>query len=109
MPRPGTAENSSALASLSPFSWDARRIAAGYRTSSLRAELDAATSLLQAAGRPCRVVVAQNVPIDSAGAGSNSTIRAAVARALDEDRHKTGCVIHVELDEEGQLRVEVTP
>src|SRR5262249_34263720 len=33
---------------------DARRIAAGYRTASLRAELDAATSLLQAAGSTCR-------------------------------------------------------
>jgi two-component system sensor histidine kinase DesK len=88
---------------------DARRIAAGYRTSSLRAELEAATSLLQAAGWPCQVVVAQNVPVDAAGPGSSSAIRAAVVRALDEERHKTGCVIHVELDEEGQLRVEVTP
>jgi len=88
---------------------DARRIAAGYRTSSLRAELDAATSLLRAAGRPCRLVVAQNVPVDAAGSGSNSAIRAAVVRALDDDRHETGCVIHVELDEDGQLRVDVTP
>jgi mevalonate pyrophosphate decarboxylase len=55
------------------------------------------------------VVVAQNVPVDAAGPGSSSAIRAAVVRALDEERHKTGCVIHVELDEEGQLRVEVTP
>jgi two-component system sensor histidine kinase DesK len=87
---------------------DARRIAAGYRTSSLRAELDAATSLLHAAGSTCRVVVAQNVPIDTAGAVSSGTIRAAVVRALEEGEQKSACVIHVGLDEAGELRVEVT-
>ena len=87
---------------------DARRIAAGYRTSSLRTELDAATSLLQAAGWTCSVVIAQNVPVD-AGTDSSGAIRAAVVRALEQDDQKTVCVIHVELDEAGQLRVEVTP
>jgi two-component system, NarL family, sensor histidine kinase DesK len=88
---------------------DARRIAARYRTASLRAELDTATSLLQAAGWTCRVVVAQNVPVDAAGTDSSGAIRAAVVRALEEGEQKTVCVIHVELDEAGQVRVEVTP
>jgi signal transduction histidine kinase len=88
---------------------DARRIAAGYRTASLRAELDAATSLLQAAGSTCRVVVAQDVPVDAAGMGARGAIRAAVVRALEEDGRKTGWAIHVRLDDTGQLRVEVTP
>src|SRR5262249_11511097 len=83
---------------------DARRIAAGYRTASLRAELDAATSLLQAAGSTCRVVVAQNVPVDAAETSPGGAIRAAVVRALEEDRHLPGCVIKVELDEAGRLR-----
>ena len=86
---------------------DARRIAAGYRTPSLRAELDAATSLLQAAGSTYRLVVAQNVPIEAVGPRSSGAIRAAVIRALETGEHKTGYVI-VELDGAGQLRVEVT-
>jgi signal transduction histidine kinase len=88
---------------------DARRIAAGYRTSSLRAELDAAMSLLQAAGSTCRLVVAQNVSVDAAGTGSSGAIRAAVVRAFDTDEQKTACAIHVGLDEAGELRVEVPP
>jgi two-component system, NarL family, sensor histidine kinase DesK len=88
---------------------DARRIAAGYRMSSLRAELEAAMSLLQAAGSTCRLVVAPNLPVDAAGTGSSGAIRAAVVRAFDTDEQQTASVIHVGLDEAGELRVEVTP
>jgi len=88
---------------------DARRIAAGYRTASLRAEVDAATSLLQAAGSACRLVVTPNVQIDGAGMGSGGAIRAAVVRALQEGDRKVDRVIRVALDETGQLRVEMTP
>src|SRR5262249_14910342 len=87
---------------------DARRIAASYRTPSLRAELEAATSLLQAAGSTFRLVVAQNVPVESPGRCSNGAIRAAVMCALEADVQESGNVIHVTLDETGQLRVEVT-
>ncbi|HMF97020.1 MAG TPA: hypothetical protein VKE96_22125 [Vicinamibacterales bacterium] len=88
---------------------DARRIAGGYRTASLRAELDAALSLLQAAGSTCRVVVARNVPVDAAETVARGAIRAAVVRALQHDDHTTERVIRVALDEAGQLRVEMTP
>src|SRR5262245_21840356 len=88
---------------------DARRLAAGYRTASLRAELDAATALLQAAGSACRVVVAQNVPIDAAGTRSSGAIRAAVVRALEGGAQPTACVIRVQLGEAGGPRVDVTP
>src|SRR5262245_17860388 len=87
---------------------DARRIAASYRTPSLHAELEAATSLLQAAGSTYRLVVAQNVPVESAGWYSSGAIRAAVMRALEADGQQAGKVIHVTLDEAGQLRVDVT-
>ncbi|HJZ74792.1 MAG TPA: hypothetical protein VKE51_23810, partial [Vicinamibacterales bacterium] len=88
---------------------DARRIVGGYRTASLRGEVDAALSLLQAAGSTCRVVVAENVPIDDDGTVSGGAIRAAVVRALEDDDHTVDRVISVALDAAGQLRVEMTP
>src|SRR5262249_9509258 len=86
---------------------EARRIAACSGTPSLRAESDAATALVQAAGSTYRLIVAQNVPLDSAGPRSDGAIRAAVVRALERGEQKAGFVI-VELDGAGELRVEVT-
>src|SRR5262249_8976762 len=87
---------------------DARRIAAGYRTGSLRAELDAATALLQAAGSTCRVVVAPGVALDNAAVGSTGAIRAAVVRALENDDRHGDYEMLVELDGNGGLRVVVS-
>ena len=88
---------------------DARGLTARYWTPSLRAELEAASSLLQAAGSRYRVLVASNVPMDAAGLVSDGAIRAAVARALEDAEQKVVRVINVALDEAGRLRLDVMP
>ena len=87
---------------------EARRIAAGYRTGSLQAELDAAVALLQAAGSTCRINVATDVSLEMAATRSSDAIRAAVVRAL-LGHERVDCVMRVELDETGGVRVVVTP
>jgi len=87
---------------------EARRIAAGYRTGSLQAELDAAVALLQAAGSTCRINVATDVSLDMAATRSSDAIRATVVRAL-LGHERVDCVMRVELDETGGVRVVVTP
>ena len=86
---------------------DARRIAAGYRAGSLRAELDSAAALLQAAGSACRIIVGPDVSLEAAHTQSSRAIRTAVGRALANDDHHGDCVIRVGLDGNGGLRVVV--
>ena len=88
---------------------EARRIAAGYRTGSLRAEIDAATSLLQAAGSTCRIVVADEVSLQADATASSGAIRAAVVRALEDDERSGDYVMRVGLDKDGALQVIVAP
>ena len=60
---------------------EARRIVAGYRVSSVRAELDAATALLEASGATVRVVAADGIPFDAPDTQARAVIRAEIGRA----------------------------
>ena len=64
---------------------NARRVVAGYRGSSVRAELDAAAALLEASGAQVHIDVADGVALDSPDAHARGSIRAAIARALREE------------------------
>jgi len=64
---------------------NARRVVAGYRGSSVRAELDAAAALLEASGAQVQIEVADGVALDSPDAHARGSIRAAIARALREE------------------------
>jgi two-component system, NarL family, sensor histidine kinase DesK len=82
---------------------DARRTISGYQRRSLRAELDSATSLLTAAGIETRLVLPADTLPEFLEAVPRTTLRAAVARLLQDDtvRH---CTILV-TQEAGQVRL----
>ena len=63
----------------------ARRVVSGYRRSSVRAELDAAAALLEAAGGSVRVVAADGVGLDAPDENARRAIRAALAQALIDE------------------------
>ena len=68
---------------------NARRVVAGYRGSSVRAELDAAAALLEASGAQVQIDVADGVALDSPDERARGSIRAAIARALREEPNAT--------------------
>ncbi len=82
---------------------DARRLVAGYRASSVRAELEAAVTLLGAAGIEPRVMAEDDAALELADKSSRD---AAVIQALRDDT-LSGVVIHVGRDDDG-LRVRLS-
>jgi len=86
----------------------ARRIVAGYRGSSVRTELDAATALLEASGATVEVVAAKGVRLDVPDNNARAEIRTAVARAL-RDEPNAAYRIDVAHDAAGRITVAVVP
>lgn len=86
---------------------NARRVVAGYRGSSVRAELDAAAALLEASGAQVQIDVADGVALDSPDDCARASIRAAVARAL---RDEPNAIYHVRVtrDRSGAVDVAVS-
>jgi len=85
---------------------EARRVVAGYRVSSVRAELDAATALLEASGATVHVVAADGIPLDAPDTQARALIRAALSEALRGDPRSSYRVL-VSRDEVGRLSVDV--
>ncbi len=83
---------------------NARRVVAGYRGSSVRAELDAAAALLEASGARVRIDVADGVALDSPDEHARRSIRAAIARAL---RDEPNASYHVQVGRGRSGAVEV--
>ena len=86
----------------------ARRVVAGYRSSSVRSELDAAAALLEASGARVRIVAADGLVLDLPDAEARTTIRAAVATVL-RDEPNANYRVDVSRDATGSLRVAVSP
>jgi two-component system sensor histidine kinase DesK len=86
---------------------NARRVVAGYRGSSVRAELDAAAALLEASGARVRIDVADGLALDSSDPHARREIRAAIARALRDEPNATYHV-HVARDRSGTIEVVVS-
>jgi signal transduction histidine kinase len=84
---------------------EARRMIRGYRVVSLRAELEAAATLLTAAGIATRLVVPRGDLPEPAEATLRMALRAATARLLRDDTAGT-CVITVTRDDT-QVRLDV--
>jgi signal transduction histidine kinase len=63
----------------------ARRVVAGYRRASVRAELDAATALLEASGAQGRIDAAPGVSLDLPDDEVRRAIRLALAQALRDE------------------------
>jgi hypothetical protein len=87
---------------------DARRVVAGYRASSVRAELDAAASLLEASGASVRVVAVDGMSLDSPDEHARGVIRRAVVDALRGEARSSYAVLAAR-DSAGQLSVRVIP
>ncbi|HTE45063.1 MAG TPA: hypothetical protein VK636_07455 [Gemmatimonadaceae bacterium] len=85
---------------------DARRVVAGYRESSVRAELDAVAVLLEASGARVRIIVADGLVLDSPNQRARDVIRAALAETLRAEP-SAGYQIHVTRDNAGALAVRV--
>lgn len=89
---------------------EARRLAASYRSSSLRADLDAAIALLEASGARVQLVVEDGVSLDAAGdanSHASRSLRTAVAAALGQGPG-AGYRIHVLRDDAGQVQLAMT-
>lgn len=84
---------------------EARRMIRGYRQVSLRAELDAAATLLTAAGIRTDVLLPRGEIPETAEGPLRMALRAATARLLRDDAAGT-CVITVTRDET-QVRLDV--
>lgn len=84
---------------------EARRMIRGYRQVSLHAELEAAATLLTAAGIETQVVVARGELPGPAEATLRMALRAATARLLRDDSAET-CVITLTKEDE-QVRLDV--
>jgi two-component system sensor histidine kinase DesK len=84
---------------------EARRMIRGYRQVSLRAELEAAASLLTAAGIETRLVLSRGELPESVEGVLRMALRSATARLLRDDAAET-CVITV-TREDGQVRLDV--
>jgi len=83
---------------------EARRVVAGYRVSSVRAELDAAAALLEASGATVRVVAADGIPFDAPDTQARAVIRAALTEALRAEPRSRYRVL-VSRDDAGRLCV----
>jgi two-component system sensor histidine kinase DesK len=86
---------------------DARRLIVQFRETSVGAELDAAVTLLAAAGVRSHVVVQDGLSLDEVDEQSRSVVRSAVAQALREDG-LSECRIEMSRDDLGQLRMVVS-
>ena len=86
---------------------NARRVVAGYRGSSVRAELDAAAALLEASGAHVRIDVADGLALDSPDEAARRTIRAAIARAL-RDEPNASYRVHLTRGPSGAIDVAVS-
>jgi two-component system sensor histidine kinase DesK len=86
----------------------ARRVVAGYRGSSVRAELDAATALLEASGATVEISIAEGLALDSPDEHARRAIRSAVGRAL-RDEPNASYHVDVTRDDTGTIRVLVSP
>jgi len=86
---------------------NARRVVAGYRGSSVRAELDAAAALLEASGAQVQIDVADGVTLDAPDDRARRSIRSAIARAL---RDEPNAIYHVRVsrDRSGAIDVVVS-
>jgi hypothetical protein len=87
---------------------DARRVVAGYRTASVRAELDAASALLEASGARVRIVVPAEAraSLDRTDSHARSIIRAAFADALRGEGPRA-YIVHAARDAAGELSVRI--
>jgi two-component system, NarL family, sensor histidine kinase DesK len=85
---------------------EARRIVAGYRVSSVRAELDAAAALLEASGATVRVVAADGIPLDAPDTRARAIIRAALTEALRGEPRSSYRVL-VSRDDVGRVCVGI--
>jgi signal transduction histidine kinase len=85
---------------------EARRVVAGYQSGSLRAELDAATALLEASGATARIEIGEGVVLDAAASPSREGIRNAVMRALEAQPEAT-YTLAVFIDDGGKLNVSL--
>ena len=85
----------------------ARRVVAGYRGSSVRAELDAAAALLEASGAHVQIDVADGIPLDSPDEHARRTIRTALSRAL-RDEPNANYRVHVTRGQAGAIDVAVS-
>jgi hypothetical protein len=85
----------------------ARRVVAGYRGSSVKAELDAAAALLEASGAKVDLSIADGIALDSPDAQARRAIRSAVGRALRDEPNATYRV-HVTRDRAGSISVAVS-
>jgi two-component system sensor histidine kinase DesK len=84
---------------------EARRMIRGYRHVSLRAELEAAASLLTAAGIETRLVLPRGDLPETVEAALRMALRSATARLLRDEAAET-CVITVTREDE-QVRLDV--
>jgi hypothetical protein len=85
----------------------ARRVVAGYRGSSVRAELDAAAALLEASGAKVDISIADGVALDSPDESVRRAIRSAVGRAL-RDEPNAHYFVQVTRDRAGAISVAVS-
>jgi len=87
---------------------NARRVVAGYRGSSVRAELDAAAALLEASGARVHIDVPEGLGLDSPDELAHRTIRAAIARAL-RDEPNASYRVHLTRGPSGAIDIAVSP
>jgi signal transduction histidine kinase len=85
---------------------DARRLVTGYRSGSLRAELDIAASLLGAAGIRTRLELPPGPLPEAVGDEARAALRAATAELLRDDATRA-CVIRVAPGAAGDPQVEL--
>ena len=85
----------------------ARRVVAGYRGSSVRAELDAAAALLEASGAKVDISIADGIALDSPDEHARRAIRSAVGRAL-RDEPNAQYFLQVSRDRAGSIIVAVS-
>jgi hypothetical protein len=89
---------------------EARRVAASYRSSSLRADLDAVIALLEASGARVQLLVEEGLSLDAAGTvnlQASRSLRTAVAAALGQGPGAS-YRIHVLRDDAGLVQLLMT-
>jgi signal transduction histidine kinase len=90
---------------------EARRLAASYRSSSLRADLDAAIALLEASGARVQLVIEDGLSLDAADpvtSQASRSLRTAVAAALGQGPG-AGYRIRVLRDGAGLVQLVMSP
>jgi two-component system sensor histidine kinase DesK len=87
---------------------EARRLVAGYRASSVRAELDAAAALLEASGAKVRLADADEELLRPADEQARQVIRTALARTLGGELHSS-YRMNVSRNSSGAFAIEITP